>query len=604
MKIIRKPKVYLVGEQHVVDDCIDGEDFNLDAFLQDHNVREWESDNRNAAQVLPEVAGRLCFMSYANPRPGGNKAYLEHILEASHGSVTEHAVWNFIITGVSRSLTHELIRHRAGTAFCLSGETEVYSGSKTHGKFDGVRKKWTIKQLYDWSKDPKRKGRLRLVTVRCFDGSEFVQAKIRSVAKSGVKKIFRVSLVDGKAIRCSADHRFMTTDGWKPVRDLQSGEPLATNGLPPIAMPYEDLQRRYHQEKQTLDEIAAFYKCSKHTVRKWVKRFGLQKPIETGMTGRTPPNKGTRYTTGYKHTPETKRKLADQKRGEKNPQWTGDAGSPQAGRYRARNLFPVQPCEMCGKKDGHRHHIDRNTLNNNRDNIEFLCASCHTLRHIEEDGSPTKMKIRWVSISSIVEDGEEETYDIEVDHPSHNFVANGFVTHNSQLSQRYVDESVAEYVEPAIIAEDPELHQLWVETIQRTHDAYVELANKLSDKLTRAALISSVTAKSKEITHCCVDLEKELHKKTKTEIRKQARQAARSVLPNATETKIFVTFNARSLRHFLEQRGSRHAEPEIRVLANVLLDMMQDRCPNLFGDYTREPLPDGTFEINTKYRKV
>ena len=54
-------------------------------------------------------------MSFAKPRPGGNRAYLGHILEVGHGSVLEHAVFNFIITGVSRSFTHELIRHRAGS---------------------------------------------------------------------------------------------------------------------------------------------------------------------------------------------------------------------------------------------------------------------------------------------------------------------------------------------------------------------------------------------------------------------------------------------------------------------------------------------------------
>jgi thymidylate synthase (FAD) len=83
-----------------------------------------------------------------------------------------------------------------------------------------------------------------------------------------------------------------------------------------------------------------------------------------------------------------------------------------------------------------------------------------------------------------------------------------------------------------------------------------------------------------------------------------ARQAARSVLPNATETKIFVTANARAIRHFLEQRGSRHAETEIRQLANRVLRIMKAESPNLFGDYREIPLPDGTFEIDTDFRKV
>ena len=66
--------------------------------------------------LLPEIAGRVCYMSFEKPRPGGNKTYLDHIKEVGHGSVLEHPSWSFIIEGVSRSLSHELVRHRAGIA--------------------------------------------------------------------------------------------------------------------------------------------------------------------------------------------------------------------------------------------------------------------------------------------------------------------------------------------------------------------------------------------------------------------------------------------------------------------------------------------------------
>ena len=81
-------------------------------------------------------------------------------------------------------------------------------------------------------------------------------------------------------------------------------------------------------------------------------------------------------------------------------------------------------------------------------------------------------------------------------------------------------------------------------------------------------------------------------------------EAARSVLPNATETKIFVTANARALRHFIELRGSRHAETEIRKLAVAVLKIMQTEAPSIFGDYQLVPLPDGTSEAITEHRKV
>lgn len=258
MKIIREPSVYLVGRQTINEN-------ELDRFLADHSVTSWTTDSDLAGQKLCEVAGRLCYMSFARPRPGGNERYLAHILEVGHGSVLEHAVWNFIIAGVSRSFTHELIRHRAG--------------------------------------------------------------------------------------------------------------------------------------------------------------FGY-----------------------------------------------------------------------------------------------------------------------------------------------------------SQLSQRYVDESVGEYVEPDCIAEDPELHAIWLEAVTRSHEAYCQLSERLF------ARFESVS--------------------DKTLRRKMARQAARSVLPNATETKIFVTANARALRHFIELRASEHAEVEIRKVAARMLRILRAEAPHLFGDFQLTALPDGTEAARTSHRKV
>ena len=110
MNIIRRPKVYLVGRQ-LLDEA------EIRRFLEDHEVGEWATDTSIPAEVLPEIAGRVCYMSFSKPRPGGNRAYLGHIKEVGHGSVLEHTVWNFIITGVSRSFTHELVRHRAGFGY-------------------------------------------------------------------------------------------------------------------------------------------------------------------------------------------------------------------------------------------------------------------------------------------------------------------------------------------------------------------------------------------------------------------------------------------------------------------------------------------------------
>ncbi len=85
----------------------------------------------SAAERLAEAAGRTCYTSWTNPRPGGTETYLAHILEVGHGSVLEHASFSFLISGVSRTLTHELLRHRAGTA--ISQLSQRYADQGPHG---------------------------------------------------------------------------------------------------------------------------------------------------------------------------------------------------------------------------------------------------------------------------------------------------------------------------------------------------------------------------------------------------------------------------------------------------------------------------------------
>jgi len=92
VRVIREPSVYLVGRQTVDQETID-------QFLADHGV-SWQTDTEVAGEYLAEVAGRLCYMSFAKPRPGGNATYLAHILEVGHGSVLEHAVWKLCLHGM------------------------------------------------------------------------------------------------------------------------------------------------------------------------------------------------------------------------------------------------------------------------------------------------------------------------------------------------------------------------------------------------------------------------------------------------------------------------------------------------------------------------
>ncbi|TQM83511.1 thymidylate synthase (FAD) [Saccharothrix saharensis] len=138
----------------------------------------------------------------------------------------------------------------------------------------------------------------------------------------------------------------------------------------------------------------------------------------------------------------------------------------------------------------------------------------------------------------------------------------------SQLSQRYVPERNAAMVEPDVIANDPELHEKFLAAAQAGLDAYNELLKGLEEKFSD---VPSATLR-----------------------RKQARQAARAILPNATETRIVVTGNYRAWRHFIAMRATEHADVEIRALAVECLRQLQKAAANVFADFTISTLADGT----------
>jgi thymidylate synthase (FAD) len=93
-------------------------------YLQDtYGVGLPSSGGLTSPEGLVEFAGRLCYRSFAphlNPNVTkireDQQAYLENILKSGHGSVLEHISYSFIFSNVSRVFTHELARHRAGTA--------------------------------------------------------------------------------------------------------------------------------------------------------------------------------------------------------------------------------------------------------------------------------------------------------------------------------------------------------------------------------------------------------------------------------------------------------------------------------------------------------
>jgi thymidylate synthase (FAD) len=148
----------------------------------------------------------------------------------------------------------------------------------------------------------------------------------------------------------------------------------------------------------------------------------------------------------------------------------------------------------------------------------------------------------------------------------------------SQLSQRYVDESHAAFVMPPAIQGDAALERAWEQQVAAAQASYVEAVERL--------------------------MEKYAHIESKVHRRKMAREAARSVLPNATEVKIVVSANVRAWRTMLELRLGEGAELEIRRMAIAVLEALQAEAPRLFADFEVYDTADGTPAGRVGYHKV
>lgn len=153
----------------------------------------------------------------------------------------------------------------------------------------------------------------------------------------------------------------------------------------------------------------------------------------------------------------------------------------------------------------------------------------------------------------------------------------------SQESQRFCDEKDNAFLMPVSIQNIPEAEEVWCGSMEHSLNDYIKLVDIMMPKYKNNPEFKDLSP---------------------TDLRKKVREAARGVLPNDTASVLHMTTNVRSWRHFLDMRASRHAQVEIRMMANDIYNKLIEECPILFGDYKKEILPDGTFELKSEFSEV
>lgn len=216
-----------------------------------------------------------------------------------------------------------------------------------------------------------------------------------------------------------------------------------------------------------------------------------------------------------------------------------------------------------------------------------LCYSHVGVEEIEEDLSTEKTNRFLDMLMSI---GHESP----IEHVSFTFAVEGVsrvLTHQlvrhrigasySQQSQRYVRLEQFEYIIPPAIESNQQAKEKFIEAMEQDQ--------KLYNEITELLLIDQM----KKLTEEGYD-----EKEAKKLAEKRAIEDARYVFPNACETKIVFTMNARAMFNFLKHRCCNRAQWEIRELAKEMLKQVKAVAPTLFKyagpNCINSPCPEGT----------
>lgn len=167
----------------------------------------------------------------------------------------------------------------------------------------------------------------------------------------------------------------------------------------------------------------------------------------------------------------------------------------------------------------------------------------------------------------------------------------------SQQSQRYVKLDDFQYIIPPEIEENPEAKEIFIEAMEADRQVYFKLVDALFDKNYEKMLKKGYS-----------------EKKARSQAEKASIEDARYVFPNACETKIVLTMNARTLIHFFTVRCCNRAQWEIRNMADEMLKLVKNIYPALFSSVgpgcVNGPCPEGSMtcgemiEVREKYRSI
>lgn len=456
---------------------------------------------------------------------------LRYCIKNRHWSVFEMA--NMCVEiNTTRAISAQILRHRSFSyqEFCLAGDTKI-----TVRVPSGSIQRLKIKDLHRMWENPSFKARL----AKAYDPSldRFIDAPILSVYSSGEKPVYRFTVktqYSQKEIECTREHKVMTKEkGFVEFGTAyDEGLTIALNGEPaePLAYTEKEVLEEYAWMGST--KFAEEFGIADVTARKWFRFHGV-KPEKPNNAGRSSIDCTFKAKLGS------------------FMKW-------------ARNNVRKEKCEECGH-DGSNSRLELSHIiahDGNPvyafdpNNLKTLCAKCHRKHDIKEQGKfygwTHACKAKWGKLVNQEYLGIQETYDIEMDHPTHNFVANGVVVHNSS---RYQDMSVlGSSVVPHLRRQDVKNRQNSVD------DLDVETIQKYYRRI--GSLFEDAEHLYKEMISDGI-----------------AKECARSVLPLSTPTRLYMNGSVRSWITYIALREKHGTQMEHMSIAKDIKTIFCGQFP-------------------------
>lgn len=276
-----------------------------------------------------------------------------------------------------------------GDSGCLSADTVV---TVTRG--NSKSKKKTILELFNLINNPHPNANTGLETFLTADlGGHAGLSRMLGVVQSGVKKTFQLK-AGGNIIRATADHEFKTPSGWRRLGSLQKGDSV----LSWRSSREVDIPSRFVKSSRPEDRRVVIYSIPYHPFafknivagRDYKRAHRARLVVEASMNGLSLEE----FISVLRNAPEIACTL---------------------------DYLP---------RDVDVHHLNGDYQDDSLENLQVLDRKVHIAEHQEQKCQRSKV-IEPVVIESILECKQEMTYDIQMEGPHHNFIANGLVVHNS-----------------------------------------------------------------------------------------------------------------------------------------------------------------------------